>query len=498
MIGTLVTLLVLVAVAVSARAARRRLMPELTGPLAGLAEIILGLSIVVLTGELLGTFGLFEFVPLLFAFFAIAVVALRLGGPRAFARVGGMAADDDPHLPRIVRPARLTRWWNRAAIVAVAVVTAEWMSRVVDAWHRGMPTVDTLWYHLPVAARFAQDGWTSRLVFVEPRSLIVFYPSTSELLHAVGIVFLGNDTLSLVLNIGFVAVALLAAWCIGRPFGVAPVTLTGVAVVLATPQLVLDDAGSALNDIASLAFFLASVALVVDASHRVPSPNRRSEMLCGALAAGLAAGTKYTLVAPVALLAIAVLAVTPRGRRLRMGSQWLAVALVAGGYWYLRNFVRAGNPVPTARLGLGPWHLPSIPISGSTIAAQFAFDANAWRSYFLPGLHGAFGPMWWSIVIAVVAGMVVGAASSNKTARILGLLGFGCLVAYTFTPQILGTTHAPYLFEPNARYVAPVLMLGLLALPVALVAPLEPAPLVVALRVVGRARGNAVRHDLVA
>ena len=43
-------------------------MPELTGPLAGLAEIILGLSIVVLTGELLGTFGLFEFVPLLFAF----------------------------------------------------------------------------------------------------------------------------------------------------------------------------------------------------------------------------------------------------------------------------------------------------------------------------------------------------------------------------------------------------------------------------------------------
>ena len=208
-----------------------------------------------------------------------------------------------------------TRMWRWATIIAVSVVSAEWMSRVVDSWRRGMSTTDTLWYHLPMAARFVQDGWTTRLHFVDARSLIVFYPETSELLHATLMLFLGNDVLSLVVNLGWLSLALLSAWCIGRRFGVPHLTLIGAVVVLATPQVVLDDAGSGLTDIVGLALFLAAVALVSNAAREGVGPAGASaEMLCGALAAGLAAGTKYTLVIPVVLLTLGVIVLTPRPR----------------------------------------------------------------------------------------------------------------------------------------------------------------------------------------
>ena len=45
---------------------------------------------------------------------------------------------------------------NLVALVAVAMVTADSASRTVDAYHHGMTPIDTLWYHLPFAAQFAQ------------------------------------------------------------------------------------------------------------------------------------------------------------------------------------------------------------------------------------------------------------------------------------------------------------------------------------------------------
>ena len=311
-------------VALGARALRRRFLPELTGPTVALAVVVLALGIVVGVGELLGSVGGFRLVPMTVALALVGFAAVRFapatavtsgppGARESTAESGAEAVAEDAIV--VPRSERVRRLWRAVAIISVAVLFAEWMNRVVDSWRRGMTTADTLWYHLPMAARFAQDGWTSRLHFVDSASLIVFYPATSELLHATGMVFLGNDFLSLVLNLGWLALALFVAWCIGSRFGVAPLTLVGAAVVLATPELVIDDAGSGLNDVVGIALFLAAVALVANAMRPEASPRaRRAEMLCGALAAGLAVGTKYTMVGPAAALAIGVFALTPRGR----------------------------------------------------------------------------------------------------------------------------------------------------------------------------------------
>jgi hypothetical protein len=314
-----------------------------------------------------------------------------------------------------------------------------------------------------------QEGWTSRLHYVDARSLIVFYPSTSELFHAIGMLFLGNDVLSLVINLGWLALALFSAWCIGRRFGVAHLTLIGAAIVFATPQLVLDDAGSGLNDIVGVALFLAAIALTSNAMRDgITKRERHAEMLCGALAAGLGVGTKYTLVLPVAVLALGVLALTPRGERIRFIVRWSAVVVLAGGYWYLRNLIEVGSPVPTAKIGLGPIHLPSIPFPGTSTVAHFVLRRDAWTSYFLPGMNGAFGPVWWGLSVAAAAGIVIGAlASDERTVRVLSFIGLGCLLAFAFTPQILGGAN-PIYFKPNARYVAPALVMGIVTLPIVL------------------------------
>jgi hypothetical protein len=121
-----------------------------------------------------------------------------------------------------------------AAAGAVTLVAGGWLVKTFYGLRGGMMHWDTLWYHMPFAARFFQDGWVTRLHYVNnlPHT---YLPANAELVHAVGILTFGNDVLSPVLNLGWLTLALLAAWCIGRPSGVGAATLTGAALILAVP-----------------------------------------------------------------------------------------------------------------------------------------------------------------------------------------------------------------------------------------------------------------------
>ncbi len=66
---------------------------------------------------------------------------------------------------------------------------------------------------------------------------------TSSLHHAVGILVFGSDQVSTVLNMGWLALALAAAFAIGRRYGVAAATTMGVALVMATPMIVATQPG---------------------------------------------------------------------------------------------------------------------------------------------------------------------------------------------------------------------------------------------------------------
>ncbi len=441
--------------ALGARSLRRRYFPHLFGAPAVLAEIVIGLALVVCVSELLGSVGLFRLAPIVAAFACSGVVAWRLAGSATID-----PSPDATERKNVVQLGRSERW---AALGAIAVVAAEWTTRAADSLQHGMgATADTLWYHMPVAARFVETGWTSRLHFSDGNSLTVFYPATSELVHALGIMFVGNDVLSPLLNLFWLALALLAAWCIGRPFGVAPLTVMGIAAVLATPELVLDDAGSALNDVVGVALLLAAVALLVDAKASDDRALRQGPFVCAALAAGLALGTKFTLIPAVGALSIAALCLPPRGKRARQAGLWGAAVALTGGYWYLRNLVATGNPLPSLRLGVGPVRLPSLPFLGASRVADYMFDHDAWNTYLLPGLREALGPAWWAVLLLAGVGCALGAAfGRSRVVRVVAVVGLASFVAFLYSPQILGIGRAPIYFVVNVRYVAPALIVGI-------------------------------------
>ena len=65
-------------------------------------------------------------------------------------------------------------------------------------------------------------------------------------------------------------------------------------------------------------------------------------------------GTKFTMLPAVGALTIAVVVVARQGARVRTGLVWVLGLAVTGGFWYVRNLVAVGNPLPSLGLHLGP------------------------------------------------------------------------------------------------------------------------------------------------
>src|ERR687893_160995 len=140
----------------------------------------------------------------------------------------------------------------------------------------------------------------------------------------------------------------------GRPYGVG--TLAATAALMSTNLLFSRQPGNANNDVVSLALLLAAAAILVEAARRgntgiealirrrPPGPERgpRGRLAHGGtvvagLAAGLALGTKLTVVVPVGALTIGVVALARAGTRLPTAAWWGGGLALGGGYWYLRN-----------------------------------------------------------------------------------------------------------------------------------------------------------------
>src|SRR5206468_738030 len=101
-----------------------------------------------------------------------------------------------------------------AAVIAITVFT--WAVTTKHALDRGVFNFDSLWYHLPFAVDMVQTHSVVGMHHVETVFTNWFYPQNSELLHAVGILLIGRDTLSLFINFGWLAMAFVAAYCVGR------------------------------------------------------------------------------------------------------------------------------------------------------------------------------------------------------------------------------------------------------------------------------------------
>ncbi len=254
--GALELALVVAALAFGAHRVRALLLPGWSGAPARLAEAVLAVAGLIWVCEALGSFGGFTEGIVLGA---VAAAGLAAG------LIATRLADGRPVRPAPAPPAPPT--WGLAGVIAVlacAALAAAWMVPTLGTLAAGMDRADSLWYHMPLAAKFVQTGHLGQIYFFDPIFLASFYPANSEVLHAVPILFSERDSVSPLLNLGWLSMALLAAWCIGRPYGLGPQALIGASVALGSQSLVEFQAGEALNDITGVAFVLAAVALLVN------------------------------------------------------------------------------------------------------------------------------------------------------------------------------------------------------------------------------------------
>jgi hypothetical protein len=465
---------------------RRLLLPGWTGAPALLADIVLALSALLVTGEVLGSVGLFRELPVL-----IGAVAVGLGASILARRAA--AAPAAPLLSFAAHPAA-----TAVALVAALLVVVHWGTFVGFSLDHGMWQSDSTWHNGPFAARFFQTGWITELHQTDPLTFLPwFYPQNSELLNGIGLLFFHNDLLTLFANVGWLLLALLAAWCIGRPWGAGPASVLGALVILDANNMLTSQPGEAKTDLIGIAFLLAAVALLVTAAARdggarpagpVTEKNghlryRRSSapiffgttrwsgvLLVAGLAAGLALGSKYTLIPLVGVLWVGLIAVA-KTERVRTAIWFGVPMLVTGGYWYLRNVVVSGSPLPQRGLDIGSIHLgtPQLPIDAypQFSIAHYATDTAVWGTYFGPGLVDTFGSLWWATIGLATLGAVLALfMSGNWVLRVAGATVLVAGLVYLVTPTTAGGDEGmPKAFVYNVRYAVPALALGMAVLP---------------------------------
>ncbi|HEY0280775.1 MAG TPA: hypothetical protein VGC32_21125 [Solirubrobacterales bacterium] len=464
---------------------RARLLPGWRGAPARLVEAIVAVALVTLVSEVLGTFGLLYAGALLICGVLVAFAARHV----PIASGGGQTA----------RGGELGLWAALVAIVVVAIVAFDWAVTTKHALDTGIFNFDSLWYHMPFSASMFQSHSTTGMDHVETVFVNWFYPQNSELLHAVGMLMTGRDTLSLFINFGWLAITFLAAYCVGRPYGRGIPAVIAAAILAGCHTLVVREPGAAKNDLMAAALLLAGVAILVEAWNAQPADDAlgpdgeptdrdafalsrnssgelRTRALYGwplaaaGLAVGLGVGTRLTIFAPAAALTVVALVLAPVGGRWKAAGWWFAGGLLGGGYWYLRNLIVSGSPIPEAT-GLGPISLPHPERlqegrPGFSIS-HYLTDTGVWRHYFEPGIHSAFGTLWPLVLLAAVAACLLAIFSGrDKLIRWLGAAALFGLVAYLFTPLgAAGAEGEPVGFAINIRYVIPALLAALVLVP---------------------------------
>ncbi|MGN6217460.1 MAG: hypothetical protein ACTHN7_10980 [Solirubrobacterales bacterium] len=468
-------------------ALRRWLLPRFEGASAHLATAVLALALVIWPAELLGSFSIFEPVPYLLLVVAIGLDLWKFA-PRP--RAEGLPQPTPQVRGRDSLLRRDRRWWLALiALVIAAVAVIHFTGGVKTRLSTGMTGFDSTWYHGPFAAGFFQSGDTWSLHFIAPQFLAWFYPANSEIFHAVGMLAFSRDVLSPLLNLGWFVGCLVACWCIGRPYRVAPWSLALGAIALSVPALA-DQAGEARNDIVGIFFLLAAMAVVLNAGReelgRGSSAADVGPYLVAGLAAGLAAGTKLNFLLPATVLVLGMVAIAPQGiRRRAFGASGLA-ALAGGGYWYLRNLVHTGNPLPWIH-HLGPIDLPAPQqaLGGREAHSVLGYltDGSVWSDWFFPGLHQGLWIVWPLLLAAALTGLVLAVLpfhgsfvryERTKEPRnwggalaVAGLVGLASALAWLIAPtSASGPEGMPRGFESGLRYLAPALILGLALLPV--------------------------------
>lgn len=436
-----------------------RFWPELEGAERLVARALVALGIPILLVELLG------FAGWLTARALIAATLVAWLAARALGSTVSAAAPGAPGGPEL--GARLPVF---AAALVFAPIAVRALLSVPTDW-------DGLSYHLLYPARWLQEGRIVPSEFGAPHDQATLYPDAGEALHAFVMAIVRADLLVAPLMVVCAALFGVAVAALARAAGAArPAAATAGALAATLPALASRAASSYVEPL--LDFALVAALLFAHRALIHPARAVAFASLAG-LAAGLAAGTKYVGLPLAAALAaglpLALAFARQPGRRIAAAAGGFAgAAAVAGGAWYLRNALLAGNPffpVPVfglphlARPGLD-WQAGSLWSHWQTLAASgelgellFALPPGESPAMTLGplALVGLLGALAASVTILLSAWRAHRAAPGRLTAALVLPLG---LLAMSATYLRLPWWDNPGLLRSLVRFAVPAVSLA--------------------------------------
>jgi len=440
---------------------RRAYFADWRGSAAAVVLAVTALSWTLAIGQVLGAFGWLQAAPLVGVAMASAALAvlIRQRGPAQEA-VPAPTGDD-------ATSAKQSALFV-TTVILVLFVAAVWTARTALTVRRGIYDPDSLGYHLPFAATFAQTGHADPTRFPYPDSPVQFFPANDELIVAIALLLTKSFVFAAVKNLLYGGLVLVAAHAIGKAFNAAWLAVSGVAIVLALPAVAFAQAGEAMNDTLPLFALMAGVALLAHARDR-----HAPYVLAGACT-GVAYGSKYSTVIPaIALAALALLVLLKRipTKRLRAAGLGALASITVGASWYLRNAITYGSPLPPARIGLGPFHLRRIVANGASESfsvAHYLIRGDAYRQFW-HGLILGLSPLFLPVVAALIIGSIAGLRSKGFP-RGLSVIALVAGIGYVTLPgSAYGSEGKPGGgFVINLHYAMPALTLGAVAAAVAI------------------------------
>ena len=241
-----------------------------------------------------------------------------------------------------------------AIVVLICVISG--LARPV-----GDVDADEISYHLLGPRIWLREG---RIALIPEESLIAF-PATIEMLYSLARVISDDHAPGALGGLFFGALAMQVRGLARRLGGGVLAGDLSAALITGMPA-VTSTVDQCFVDVPYAAFLLAAARLAFEESR----PQRA--MLAGVFA-GFACGTKYFGLPSTLFIALLVV-VFQTGKfasRVRAAITLLALSGVAGGAWYVRNWIMLGNPLYPPSPGL--WHLLPTP----TFSLQASIDLQA-------------------------------------------------------------------------------------------------------------------------
>jgi hypothetical protein len=376
------------------------------------------------------------------------------------------------------------RWFDNPGKLMIGVICIVCFFLLWTSLTCPINEYDSLAYHLPTMGKWYQNGSLSMPDQFSQR--IRWYPYNWEVFSTLYLMPFAEDFTAGVPNVIAWVLFGLSVYLLGLKIRAARIHSLAASSLVMTLPIVLDNVNTMHIDLPFAAFFMAGLYLSVHSVH-TRSPGYFSlflaslGILLGIKTSGLIYGFILVILFVLMLLKSVyfdkqplAFSLFPTGTAIAFSIMGSLSFLLLGGFWYLRNFIQAGNPLGFVKIKVGnlvlfPGTLDPSTLYPTTLAKIFNLGRLSHWEIFLNQVNIMLGIPFFALIFLSLI-LVFARKKSVNIRTLTGLFALFAvtLILYWFTPYsgsnfTIGNEMTPW-FGQAMRYAFPFIgVLGVIA-----------------------------------